>query len=128
KSSKRALRKAAKRWERPRYTPRTEQLEDRTLLSTLNLTAAPIGVLSYSAGAGISNNLTVSVSGGNYTFTDTGETITLGGNAIAAGWTGSGTNTVTGPTSSVLSSSIDLADGTNTLTVASTADTTNAFD
>src|SRR5207302_11348891 len=60
KLSKRALRKPAKRWERPRYAPRTEQLEDRTLLSTLNIDGS--GNLTYLAGAGIANSLTIDIS------------------------------------------------------------------
>ena len=63
----------------------------------------------------MNNSLTVSVAGtaptSLYTFTDAGETITLGAGAIAAGWTGSGTNTVKGASSTVSSIGIDLGDG-----------------
>src|SRR5207247_7469260 len=95
-----------------------EHLEDRTLLSTLDVVG---GNLTYLATAAVNNNLTISVAGANYTFTDTAETITLGAGATGAGWTGSGTNTVTGPTASVTVAitSIELLDGTNTATVLS---------
>ena len=56
------------------------------------------GSLNYT-GNGI-NNFTITSSGVNYSIADT-EAITLLPGAIAAGWMGSGTNTVTGPTLSV---------------------------
>src|SRR5262249_3340032 len=64
-----------------------EYLEDRWVLSPLQLSG---GVLTYTAGAGIANKLTVSISGATYTFTDTAEPITVTG---ISGATGSGTNT-----------------------------------
>ena len=71
----------------------------------------------------MNNRLTVLVAGtaptSLYTFTDAGETITLGTGAIAAGWTGSGTNTVRGANSSVGSIGIDLGDGDDTADVQS---------
>src|SRR4051812_11693690 len=78
-------------------------------VATLDVTA---GVLTYTAGAGTSNNLTISVPAASYIFTDTAETITLTANATGAGWTGSGTNTVTGLDTSVSSMVINLGDGT----------------
>lgn len=84
---------------------RTKALVPLMLLAALGVTTAASasatldivgGVLTYTAGSGTSNVLTISDSGGNYTFSDSGETITLGGGATGAGWTGSGTNTVTG--------------------------------
>lgn len=69
-----------------------ECLETRTLLAaTLNGLAD--GRLIYS-GAGVANNLTINFDGTNYSFNDTGETITLLGTVAAIG-AGSGTNTVT---------------------------------
>ena len=56
---------------------------------------------------------------GNYTFTDV-ENITLTSNAMAAGWTGSGTTTVTGPDSSVTTIATDTLTGNDTVTVQST--------
>ncbi len=49
--------------------------------------------------SGIANNLTVGHTGSNYSITDSAETIALTTAAEQAGWTGSGTHTVTGPAS-----------------------------
>jgi large repetitive protein len=91
-----------------------ERLEDRTLFSALNITA---GALTYT-GSSSASNLTVSASSGsNCTFTDTDQMITLGSGAISAGWTGSGTNTVTGPESSISSMNITNGSGGQNLTL-----------
>lgn len=83
--------------------------------ATLDVTS---GTLTCLATAGVNNALTISASGASYVFNDTGETITLSANAISAGWTGSGTNTVTGPTSSVTADfQVNLLDGADTLTL-----------
>ncbi len=80
-----------------------EPLEERTLLATLNISQAALpGDLTFTSGstasAGVTNNLTVSITGSNHTFTDTGELITLNGNALTHGWTGEQERTtVTGP-------------------------------
>jgi hypothetical protein len=97
-----------------RCRPFLEALEDRTVLSTLRINAA--GDLFYTAGSGVNNNLVIWLSNGNYNFKDSGETITLKG-AGSTNWTGSGTNTVTGPASSVIDMSVDVGDGTDTVTV-----------
>jgi uncharacterized protein (TIGR03118 family) len=99
------------------WQPALESLESRTLLATLNIVS---GSLSYRAGVGIVNNLSISTTGpaGKYTFTDT-ENITLGPGAIAAGWTGSGTMSVTGPDASVTSMAVDTRDRNDTVTVRS---------
>src|SRR5205823_3184900 len=56
--------------------------------------------------------------GSSYTFTDTGETISLTANAINAGWSGSGTNSVSGPIAGVTNDfSVDLQDGADTFLV-----------
>jgi Domain of unknown function (DUF4214) len=92
-----------------------ERLEDRTVPSTLDISG---GSLTYTASAGIVNNLTIGLSTGNYSFTDTGETITLTPGALAAGWTGSGTNTVVGPAASVTTNfTVNLLDGDDALEV-----------
>lgn len=79
------------------------------------------GALTYTAGAGISNGLTISTAAGSYTINDTGETITLGAGATGAGWTGSGTNTVTGLTTTVTAGiAVSLLTGSDTLTVVGT--------
>ena len=80
-----------------------ERLEELNLLSTLDVTA---GSLTYTASANIDNHLAISLIGNpatSYSFSDTGETIALTANAMLAGWTGSGTNTVMGPIGSVFS-------------------------
>jgi hypothetical protein len=51
-------------------------LEDRCVPATLPVLK---GLLTYSAGAGVANNLKIAVVGTNYVFTDTGETITAPG-------------------------------------------------
>jgi hypothetical protein len=80
-----------------------EQLEDRTLLSSLDITS---GVLTYDGSnpTPAASRLTVSETAGVYTFTDLDQTITLGSGAV--GWTGDGTNTVTGPANSLTSIAI----------------------
>jgi hypothetical protein len=73
------------------------------------------GQVQYSSGAGINNNLTVGLAGGTYTLTDSGTTIGLAPAAIAAGWTGSGTHTVSGPAAGVVGIAALLGDGTDTV-------------
>jgi autotransporter-associated beta strand protein len=98
---------------------RLEPLEDRTTPATLDLTGA--GTFTYTAGVGVANNLTLSTDGATYTLTDTAETITLNAAAIAAGWSGSGTNSVTGPNASVLQWLLDTGDEDDTVQVLSLA-------
>jgi uncharacterized protein (TIGR03118 family) len=95
-----------------------ERLEDRTLLASLNVSG---GALSYVGGVNVANNLSISTAGptGKYTFTDA-EAITLDAGAIAAGWTGSGTNTVIGPDSSVLSMAVDTRNKSDAVGIKST--------
>ena len=74
---------------------------------TLTVTSVPVGdvvdvqgnTVDFYTLTGLANNLTVGLSGGHYSITDSVETISLTAAAIAAGWTGGGTNTVTGPNS-----------------------------
>lgn len=98
----------------PALYPAIEILEARIAPAMLELSGTLLG---YTAAAGITNNLTIDLVVGNYTFTDTAETITLGANALAAGFTGSGTNTVTGPASALASIRIQLDNGNDTLNV-----------
>jgi hypothetical protein len=74
------------------------------LLSTFDITS---GALTYTA-ASTASDLTVASTGpgGTDTFTDADQVITLTTNAMNAGLSGSGTNTVTGPYGSVSSMSI----------------------
>jgi hypothetical protein len=78
----------------------------------------PVGHITYTAGLGAANNLTLSQSGGSYTFHDAGEKIV----AIAFGavvCTGSGTNTVTCTPNPTLISAItvDVGDQQDTINV-----------
>src|SRR5262245_4934698 len=83
---------------RPRRTRlRLESLEDRLTPAQLDIVGS---VLTYTAAPAETNVLRVSVTGSgagtSYTFNDTGALITLGAGALAAGWGGDGTNTVSG--------------------------------
>ncbi len=101
-----------------------ERLEDRTVPASLDITT---GSLLYTATAGFDNDLSIGVASGDYSFTDTGETITVTTNAMAAGWTGSGTNTVVGPASSVTTDfTVDLKDGADELNVNGAIDVAGA--
>lgn len=71
------------------------------------------GTLTYLTGVGINSNVAVSVASGQFTLTDTAGVINLSSAAITAGWTGDGTNAVSGPTAGITSFAIDLADGTD---------------
>jgi hypothetical protein len=83
--------------------------------STLSLD--PSGFLTYSAGINVDNDLTVSASGGRYTFHEVAAPIELSPEAIAAGWTGNGTKIVSGPVASVSQMNIYLGDGMDSLTL-----------
>lgn len=100
-----------------------ESLEDRTLLASATLAISATGVLTYVASTGATNNLTVSYTSPNYTFTDTGEAIALGSGTT--GWLASGSHSVTGPGTSVKSISIDTRDGNDTVAIMSVAAPTN---
>jgi hypothetical protein len=73
------------------------------------------GQVQYSSGAGINNNLSVALAGGVYTFTDPATTIGLTSGAVAAGWTGNGTHTVSGPAAGVVGLAALLGDGNDTV-------------
>ena len=73
------------------------------------------GQVQYSSGAGINNNLTVNLTGGVYALTDSATTIGLTAGAIAAGWTGNGTHTVSGPSAGVTGLAALLGDGTDSV-------------
>ncbi|WP_165226922.1 Ig-like domain-containing protein [Aquisphaera insulae] len=101
-----------------------EGLEDRTVLSTIDISG---GVLTYleTTSPGSPNVLTVSSTGpaGTLTFVESSQLVTLGAGAIAAGWTGSGTNNPHGPDSAVSSISITRA-GASVVTISSVNDPT----
>ena len=79
------------------------------------------GQLLYVGGAGLSNNVTVSLAGGVYTVTDPSGPITLTSQATAAGWIGSGTTAVSGLASTVSSLSLETGDGTDSVVLNSLA-------
>src|SRR5262249_46582484 len=77
------------------------------------------GTLAYTAGSAVSNNLSVSLGFNGYVFNDTEPINVLGG----LGGTGSGTNTVTIPTSAVPQAGmlLNLGDRNDVVTINSTA-------
>jgi Ca2+-binding RTX toxin-like protein len=73
------------------------------------------GVLTYTAGTGATNALTVSRSFGSYTIDDTGEpAITLGAGAVGAGCVNIDANTATCPKSAVVLWNVQLGDHDDT--------------
>lgn len=84
-----------------------------------NLSIDAQGALQYSAGALLANNVTIALNAGNYTITDSAGPITLSATAIAAGWTGNGTTTVSGPSTSVQSLAFALGTSDDTAQVLS---------
>jgi hypothetical protein len=111
---------------KPQCRPRVEELEGRALLSTLNLNAVVNAKATYTAGAGVANNLTMSEfvfvlpHGGSLVeriFTDTAEKIHVTGPG-AIHCTGNGTNQVTCfGALSISSIAVDGVDGNDTVTV-----------
>ena len=89
-----------------------ERLECRTVPASLDVFG---NTLSFAAAAGINDNLSVRLANNSYTFTDTADTIALTSAAVAAGWTGSGTNAVTGPATGITLLNLNLGDGVDTL-------------
>jgi hypothetical protein len=89
------------------------------LLSTVTLTSG--GLLTYTAAIGAVNNLSISVAGGVYTLSDSGEIITLSGRANSR-CLGDGTNTVPCPDSDVTALSVVLDDMNDLLSIQSTSD------
>ncbi len=94
---------------------RLEALESRTLLSTLSFPSQ--GSLDYVGATATASDLTVSTNGTDYDFTDADQLITLDPTAISAGWTGSGTNTVTGPNISVTGITISTSTANDTISI-----------
>jgi parallel beta-helix repeat protein len=91
--------------------------------SFANLTLDAQGALTYTASTSIANALTVSLTNGVYTITDTAELLQVGG-ARASSCTGSGTHTVTCPQGAVTSLFLDLGDGNDTANIESIGDPT----
>jgi hypothetical protein len=89
-------------------------LENRCTPATLTIDNTA-HTLVYSASAGVNNNLSLTGNATSYTFNDSAETITLAGDT--AGWSGSGTNTVTGPSAGYTSIAVNLGDGADAFTL-----------
>ena len=91
-----------------------ERLEERLVLSQLDVTA---GMLTYgSITAGQASNVDLTLAAGVITFSDTDNPITLTANAIAAGFTNSGPFVVTGPDANVNQIAIDTGNANATIT------------
>ena len=92
-----------------------EILEDRLAPAVFDISG---GVATYTGDAG-ANDVTVGLNSGTSTYqiNDSDTTITLGSGAVLLGWTGSGTNTIIGPKSSVSSYAFSLGGGANSLTI-----------
>lgn len=102
--------------QRTKRRPALEHLEDRTVpTAVLNISAQ--GVATFT-GSAVNNNLTLSLSGGVYTFADQSEAITVTGQG-AAGFTGGGTKIVQGPSSSVSGLIFNLGSGQDTFELGS---------
>jgi Ca2+-binding RTX toxin-like protein len=110
-------RPASSRRSRSPARPAVELLEDRLVPATLSI--SPTGVLTYTASAGIANNLRVTLSSGpgldTYTFQDTAEPIALGAGTSA--WTVNGPNSVSGLQSTFLTGQIFLWDKADTVSL-----------
>jgi Ca2+-binding RTX toxin-like protein len=88
------------------------ELEERAVPATLNVNI--IFQWSYTAGAGVQNNLTIDYTGPSYILTDTAETINVSG--FWAGFaSGGGTHQVTINSAVVGGISVDLGDQSNQL-------------
>ncbi len=89
-----------------------ENLEDRLALSTVTISGtAPNRVLTYDAGTGIANDLTISRAGSTYTFAEKGEAIVVGGSFFSS---------VTADRSTFDRIQVNLKDGADALKVQST--------
>lgn len=98
-------------------TLKLERLENRECPAILDITN---NIINYIANNNITNSITISISGSIYTFNDSSETIIITGDTT--NWTGSGTNTVTGPDSSINSIYIDTKNNNDIVNIRSTND------
>lgn len=116
-SSMAYARRRPRRYQRPRYAPCMECLEDRTVLSTIAIVGT---MLRYAETSSIDHDLTVSYGRGQYTIADN-EPFT----ALPVGWTGTGTNTATGPDAGVTDLIITTGAGSDSVAVQSVNAATN---
>ncbi|MEQ1862433.1 MAG: hypothetical protein ABMA13_21150 [Chthoniobacteraceae bacterium] len=98
---------------------RIEILESRIAPATLDVVG---GLLTYTAGVGIGNSVTLAIAGANYSINDSQEPISLGSGAVTAGFTGSGSNTVLGSNTAVSSLSFLLGDQNDQFAVSGLTD------
>src|SRR5262245_11248279 len=83
-----------------------ESLEGREVPATVNVDV--FGALTYMAGADRADNLTVSYSNGNWTFSDPGDSISIGDAEVPLTSTGGGTTALTLTNAPITSISIVL--------------------
>jgi hypothetical protein len=76
---------------------------------------ASSGAVSFWAATGVNDVLSVSLANAKYSIVDAADSIALTQAAVAAGWTGSGTNSVTGPSAGITLLNLNLADGADTI-------------
>jgi hypothetical protein len=93
---------------------RVEQLEDRTLPATFDLSG---GVAGYPASRGVANDLTLAQVGPSIVLFDAGEPILLSPAATLAGCTGGGSNTIRCPAAGVRLVTLNTVDGADRVTV-----------
>ncbi|MFO0796528.1 MAG: tandem-95 repeat protein [Gemmataceae bacterium] len=85
------------------------------IVTTTLLDVNAAGLVTLASADGLNNTIGVSRTASAYTVTDPAGVITLSVRAVAAGWGGSGTNAVTGPTAGVTGLALALNTGTDTL-------------
>ncbi len=102
-----------------RYRPGSlfDCLEVRRLLSALDLTDGALTYNASNAASDVTVSILPSASAPVASVNDADQTITLTAKAIQAGWSGSGTNSVTGPASSISSMSIGGTNAGQSLTL-----------
>src|SRR4051812_32943778 len=91
-----------------------EPLEARIAPATVSLVS---GIVTYTAGAGVANNVSIGIAGANYALTDTAENITLDASTNGGGFSGDGTHTILFPLASGIGFNILLGDGSDNYTL-----------
>ncbi len=102
---------------RPRSRLVLEHLESRSVPAVLTFDAGN-ATLTYNDSSGVTNTLTVSFAAGEYTFHDTGETITLSP-TLPSGWVSDNANTVQGPETGISLLAINTGNGNDTVAILS---------
>jgi len=86
-----------------------------SIIATNFLTLDADGLITFAAATDLNNDFSMSRVAGNYVVTDTSGPIGLSPDAIAAGWSGEGTNTVTGPIAGVTGIALTFNNGSDVL-------------